>query len=58
MFHFTAVVVFLPAVLSNQKVMVFGSNIFIVLFIIAEFSKKFSKGSNNLLAKIHQYEAR
>lgn len=56
LFHFTAFVVFLPAVLYNQKVMVFGSNIFIVLFIVVEFSKKYAKGSHSILEKIHQYE--
>jgi len=54
LFHFTALVVFLPAVLWNQKIMVFGSNLAIVLFIIFEFGKKFSKGT--IMDKIHEYE--
>ena len=57
LFHFTALVVFLPPILYNQKVMVFGSNIFIMLFVLLEFSKKYSLGSNNFLDKIHSYEA-
>ncbi|CAI2363747.1 unnamed protein product [Moneuplotes crassus] len=42
LFHFTALALFLPAVIANQKIMVFGSNLAIVLFIIIEFSKKYS----------------
>lgn len=56
MFHFMALAVFLPVVLTNQKVMVFASNVFTVLFIIVEFSKKYAKGSGNFLEMIHNYE--
>mmetsp|Transcript_13534 Transcript_13534/g.12009 ORF Transcript_13534/g.12009 Transcript_13534/m.12009 type:complete len:298 (-) Transcript_13534:23-916(-) len=56
LFHFTALAVFLPAILWNQKIMVFGSNIAIVLFVIVEFGKKFGKGT--ILQLIHEYEDR
>ena len=56
-FHFTALIVFLPWVLYSQKVLVFGANVVIVLFVIIEFSKQFST-DNAILGMIHQYEDR
>lgn len=53
-FHFTALALFMPAVVANQKIMVFGSNLAITCFIIIEFSKKYSNGT--LLGLIHDYE--
>lgn len=56
-FHFTALIVFLPCVLYSQKVLVFGANVVICLFLAVEFSKQFA-GNNTLLSAIHEYESR
>ena len=41
---------------SNQKVIVFGSNLVIMLFVIVEFSKNYATGHNSILEQIHAYE--
>ncbi|CAI2364190.1 unnamed protein product [Moneuplotes crassus] len=53
-FHFTALALFLPAVVANQKIMVFGSNLAIVCFVMIEFTKKYNQGA--VLKLIHHYE--
>lgn len=56
MFHFAALTAFLPVILVSPKFLVFAANVFIPLFVIVEFSKKYVKGETGFLAQLHAYE--